>query len=106
MKTDDIDKRISMPDVDKEWARFEQEVIDKETRTGKNLWLWSLSIAASIIIAAGLFLLRYDYKEQEQRLAEHPAEQEKPVITTNIAEEQVEEPQAESTGRRSQLAQT
>ena len=28
MKTEDIDKRIGMPDVDKEWARFEQEVID------------------------------------------------------------------------------
>ena len=102
MKTEDIDKRIGMPDVDKEWARFEQEVIAGETRTGKSLWI----IAASIIIAAGLFLLRYDYKEQEQRLAEHPAEQEKPVVTTNIAEEQVEEPQAESTDRRSQLAQT
>ena len=28
MKTEDIDKKIGMPDVDKEWARFEQEVID------------------------------------------------------------------------------
>ena len=36
MKTEDIDKRIGMPDVDKEWARFEQEVIGKElcTRLG------------------------------------------------------------------------
>ena len=32
MKTEDIDKRIGMPDVDKEWARFEQEVIGKETK--------------------------------------------------------------------------
>ena len=48
MKTEDIDKRIGMPDVDKEWARFEQEVIGKEAKAGKNLWLWGLSIAASI----------------------------------------------------------
>ena len=98
MKTEDIDKKIGMPDVDAEWARFEQEVIDKETKTGKQLWLWGLSIAASIIIAACLFLLRYDFKEQEQLLAEHLAEQEKPyaperseepVETIKIVEEQV-----------------
>ena len=70
MKTEDIDKRIGMPDVDKEWARFEQEVIGKEAKAGKNLWLWGLSIAASIIIVAGLFLLNHDSRETEQLLKE------------------------------------
>ena len=95
MKTEDIDKRIGMPDVDKEWARFEQEVIGKETKAGKRLWLWGLPIAASIIIAAGLFLLRYNFKEQEQPLAELPADQEEPAVTTIIEETQVAEPQKE-----------
>ena len=35
MKTEDIDKKIGMPDVDKEWARFEQEVIGKEPKANK-----------------------------------------------------------------------
>ena len=70
MKTEDIDKRIGMPDVDEEWARFEREVIDKDTRTGKRLWLWSLPIAASIIIAAGIFFLNHDSRETEQLLKE------------------------------------
>ena len=70
MKTEDIDKRIGMPDVDKEWARFEQEVIGKEAKAGKNLWLWGLSIAASIIIVAGLFFLNHDSRETEQLLKE------------------------------------
>lgn len=70
MKTEDIDKRIGMPDVDKEWARFEQEVIGKEAKAGKNLWLWGLFIAASIIIVAGLFFLNHDSRETEQLLKE------------------------------------
>ena len=32
MKKEDIDKRIGMPDVDAEWARFECEVIAKDTK--------------------------------------------------------------------------
>jgi hypothetical protein len=37
MKTEDIDKKIGMPDVDAEWARFEREVIgsaDDPSATG------------------------------------------------------------------------
>ena len=40
MKTEDIDKRIGMPDVDAEWARFEQEVIGKEPKTNKALHIF------------------------------------------------------------------
>ena len=42
MKTEDIDKRIGMPDVDKEWARFEQEVIDPHQQPPS---MWRLSAA-------------------------------------------------------------
>lgn len=95
MKTEDIDKRIGMPDVDAEWATFEREIIGKDTRAGKRFWLWSLSIAASIIIVAGLFMLRHESNKQEPLLAEHPTEQEEPNVTTKIVEEQVAEPRTE-----------
>ena len=63
MKTEDIDKRIGMPDVDAEWARFEREVIDKGTKTGKRLWLWGLSIAASVAL---LLIFNIGKKQTEQ----------------------------------------
>ncbi|MBP5392187.1 MAG: hypothetical protein J6Y59_00035 [Bacteroidaceae bacterium] len=51
MKTEDIDKRIGMPDVDKEWARFEQEVIGKETKRRPVLaWAMGIGIAASVAL--------------------------------------------------------
>ena len=78
MKTEDIDKRIGMPDVDAEWARFEQEVIGKEPKTSKRSfysWIGSFAIAASVVIVAGLFFLKHDSRETEQILtetSEHP----------------------------------
>lgn len=53
MKTEDIDKRIGMPDVDKEWARFEREVIGKEAKTGIRSvysWIGGLGIAACLLL--------------------------------------------------------
>ena len=55
MKTEDIDKKIGMPDVDDEWAKFESEVIDKPTTSRKPLY-WGIGIAASIALVAGIFL--------------------------------------------------
>ena len=69
MKTEDIDKRINMPDVDAEWARFEKEVIGRKTNSVKKIWLGGLSIAASIILVTGLFLLGLDNKETKQILS-------------------------------------
>ena len=64
MKTEDIDKRIGMPDVDKEWARFEQEVIGKETKRHSALaWALGIGIAASVAL-----LLIYNIgKEQTEQ---------------------------------------
>ena len=71
MKTEDIDKKIGMPDVDKEWARFEQEVISKGTRKSPALaWALGIGIAASIILVAGFFFFNQDVKESKQILAE------------------------------------
>ena len=53
MKTEDIDKKIGMPDVDAEWARFEQEVIGKETKASKRFkysWIGGLGIAACLLL--------------------------------------------------------
>lgn len=52
MKTEDIDKKIGMPDVDAEWARFEREVINKESARPKRVAAWAagIGIAASIAL--------------------------------------------------------
>ena len=82
MKTEDIDKRIGMPNVDKEWARFEREVIGKEPKGNRRSvysWIGSFAIAASVVIVAGLFFLNHDSQETEQILtekAEHSISQE------------------------------
>lgn len=66
MKTEDIDKKIGMPDVDEEWAKFEREVLDKETKTGKRVFLgWTAGIAASIVLLAGIFLWGNDAEKQD-----------------------------------------
>ncbi|MBR4778306.1 MAG: DUF4974 domain-containing protein [Bacteroidaceae bacterium] len=51
-KADDIDRRIGMPDIDAEWAKFEREMIDRAgTRRG------SFSrIAAAVALVLGLSL--------------------------------------------------
>ncbi len=58
MKTEDIDKKIGMPDVDEEWARFEREVLgEEETKSRKRVFVgWTIGIAASIALLAGIFL--------------------------------------------------
>ncbi len=64
MKTEDIDKKIGMPDVDEEWAKFEREVIGQPKASKKPLY-WGISIAASIALVAGIFLFGQDAEEQQ-----------------------------------------
>lgn len=64
MKQQDIDKKIGMPDVDKEWAQFEREVIDQKTTSRKPLY-WGIGIAASIALVTGIFLLNHDAEKQQ-----------------------------------------
>lgn len=94
MKTEDIDKRINMPDVDAEWARFEREVIGKEAKTDRRSvysWIGSFAIAASVIIVAGLFFLNRNPKETERVLTETA----EPAATTETVAEPVVEPRTE-----------
>ena len=70
MKTEDIDKRIGMPDVDKEWARFEQEVISKGTRRSPALaWALGIGIAASVALLL-LFNIGKEQTEQAPLIAQ------------------------------------
>ena len=65
MKTEDIDKKIGMPDVDEEWAKFEREVLCEETKTRKRVFVgWIIGIAASIALLAGIFLWGNDAEQQ------------------------------------------
>ena len=65
MKTEDIDKKIGMPDVDEEWAKFEREVLGEETKTRKRVFVgWAIGIAASIALLAGIFIWENDAEQQ------------------------------------------
>ena len=67
MKREDIDKRIGMPDVDAEWARFEREVIAKDTKPGLlrvAAWAGGIGIAAAIAL---LFVLNVGKEETAEQ---------------------------------------
>ena len=65
MKIEDIDKKIGMPNVDEEWVKFEREVIGEETKPRKRAIVgWTVGIAASIALLAGIFLWGNDAEQQ------------------------------------------
>ncbi len=91
MMTEDIDKKISMPDVDAEWARFEREVIGKSSRP--NRWAaaaWIGSIAATFAL---LFILSNGKEEKAElpvvaeQTKEHPSVAEQKELPL-VAEQQ------------------
>ena len=107
IRTTDIDKKIGMPDVDAEWARFEREVIGEETQPKKHslaLWAWGIGIAASIAVVAGLFLFGNGLKGEnegsvamvEENKSEVPKEKDanggnaEKAITSNIIDNKSE----------------
>ena len=92
MKQEDIDKKIGMPDVDAEWARFEREVINPKTASRKPFY-WSIGIAASIALVAGIFHFGHDAEEPQQTIAQQTA----PTQQTPSEEEKVAETPDEST---------
>ena len=92
MKQEDIDKKIGMPDVDAEWAKFEREVIGQPKASRKPLY-WGIGIAASIAIVAGIFLFGHDAEEPQQTIAQQTA----PTQQTPSEEEKVAETPDEST---------
>ena len=84
MKQEDIDKKIGMPDVDEEWAKFEREVIGQPTASRKPLY-WGIGIAASIALVAGIFLFGEDAEEQQQAIAQQTSPTKQIVATEEAA---------------------
>ena len=71
MKTEEIDKRIGMPDIDQEWAKFEQEVITP-THPAKKLTLFKSFTTKAAAIAGLIFcisLAGIGHRHQEQQPA-------------------------------------
>ena len=88
MKTEDIDKKIGMPDVDKEWARFEQEVISGgTTRRSALAWALGIGIAASVALLL-IFNIRKEQTEQAPTTAQ--TEEIKPQPTPQPVREEVQ----------------
>ena len=87
MKKEDIDKRIGMPDVDAEWARFEREIIAKDTKPRLRrlaAWAGGIGIAATIAL---LFVLNMGNEQSaDQPMMAQQTEEQAPV--TQPSEEQ------------------
>lgn len=63
MKREDIDKRIGMPDVDAEWAKFEREVIDTSAKPRfRHVATWAVGIGIAAVIFL-LFVLNTDMEK-------------------------------------------
>ena len=85
MKREDIDKKIGMPDVDAEWAKFEREVIGKDTKRKPwrvAAWAGGIGIAAAIAL---LFVLNMGKDEvaDQPLVAQQPSKNPLPVIKEN-----------------------
>ena len=92
MKTEDIDKRIGMPDVDAEWARFEQEVIGKEPKTNKRSiysWMGGLGIAACLLL---FFLINMGDEPKPETPVVAEQQTEPQPVQQPVAKEVKEEP--------------
>ena len=96
MKTEDIDKKIGMPDVNDEWAKFENEVINKEAAPRKSrrplyIWLGGLGIAASLLL---LFVLNM---KEPQSTGDTPmiAQVQKPLKAEPVKEVQEAQPEVQ-----------
>lgn len=89
MKREDIDKKIGMPDVDAEWAKFEHEVIAPQTASRK-LFYWGIGIAASIALVAGIFLLGQVAKDSQTIAQQNTPTKQKTSAEKTVIEEPVE----------------
>ena len=97
MKTEDIDKKIGMPDVNDEWAKFESEVINKEeaaprkSRRPLYMWLGGIGIAASLLL---LFVLNM---KEPQSTGDTPmiAQVQKPLKAEPVKEVQEAQPEVQ-----------
>ena len=97
MKTEDIDRKIGMPDIDMEWAKFEKEVIEASEEKNKvdgGKWkvdsrIWSraamfIGIIMSVSLIALASIYFYPTPKQETETKKEMAEQ---IVAVQHAEE-------------------
>ena len=97
MKTEDIDRKIGMPDIEMEWAKFEKEVIEASEEKNKvdgGKWkvdsrIWSraamfIGIIMSVSLIALASIYFYPTPKQETETKKEVAEQ---IVTVQHAEE-------------------
>ncbi|MBQ0021678.1 MAG: hypothetical protein KBT29_00375 [Prevotellaceae bacterium] len=90
MKTDEIDKKIGMPDVNAEWERFQREVISGESRTivstpNKRVSMLK-KVAAVVLIVLGfsgavLAAVHLQKSEDDKELVIDKSGETKPLVT-------------------------
>jgi hypothetical protein len=97
MKTEDIDRKIGMPDIEMEWAKFEKEVIEASEEKNKvdggkwkvNSMIWSraamfIGIIMSVSLIALASIYFYPTPKQETETKKEVAEQ---IVAVQHAEE-------------------
>ena len=104
MKTEDIDKKIGMPDVNDEWAKFESEVINKEDAAPKKSHRPLYICLGGIGIAASLLLLLMMNMKDPQAIEDAPmiAQVQKPLkaeLVKEVQEVQPEEQEVQPTAQ-------
>ena len=84
-KSDDIDRRIGMPDIDVEWAEFEREVIDRAgTRRGsfRRIAAAALVLGLSLTTLASVYYVRVVRPARQTPAAPAAARVESPAADT------------------------
>ena len=78
MKTEELDKRIGMPDIDTEWAKFETEVMGTTKPATKHRfmksWMAKAAAIAGIVfllscaaIASAVIAIKHNSQPQEEK---------------------------------------
>lgn len=93
MKSEEIDKKIGMPDIEAEWQRFEHDVIDQhrptsisqpcETRaTGSRSWMGRAAAILLVCVVTGLVWAATRYLHTEPVIADTPIAVNTPATMT------------------------
>lgn len=96
MKTEEIDRKIGMPDVDQEWACFEREVIDApRIMPQPRRWMSRAAAIALACVLGGLavaatFLMRRPAESKAEAEASRPAVATASAIETAMGDEAVD----------------
>jgi hypothetical protein len=98
MKTEDIDKKIGMPDVNEEWAKFEREVINKKAKHNRRAlyaWIGGMGIAASLLL---FFVLSMkDELAEEPQLTAQTMIEKRTIEAMKVESAEVEAAEVEAT---------